>query len=338
MQRALLDACAPSLAVLAGSVAVLCLLLKLSPTRCDWSRLAKLHRCESGAVQSLAFVLTFPLLLAVLMLIVQVSQLMIAQMTVHYAAFAGARSASVWLAAQASDVPDDDPNAPAATDEVQNRIAVTPTSSNDDVMFVEAAANSASAKLRKIRAAVIQACAPIAPSRNVGAAPQTPEVVQIIAATQQMYANLVPSSQRNAQINPRLASKLAYSDAATQVFVEWLDGRSAAGRDSLDYRAYNVRNHPNPSVVFRPYEVGWQDPVTVYVIHQFALLPGPGRLLAKSIVRSDGLPDRVAERIRHTNPGGGRSVYTTTIKASATMTNEGIKSIRPFVQSQINSG
>lgn len=338
MHRAILEACLPCALALAGSFCCLYALLQISGAKCNWSRLKQIHRCESGAVQSLAFVLTFPLLLSVLMLIVQVSQLMIAQMTVHYAAFSGARSASVWLPAWASEeevTADDreceaDPNCPAQADEVPNRLAVAPTSSNDDVMLVEAAANSPSIKLRKIRTAVIQACAPMAPSRDVGAAPQSPEVMQIITATQQMYGSLVPSSQNNSRINPRIANKLAYADAQTQVFVEWLDARSASGRDSLDYRSYNVRNHPNPRVIFRPYEIGWQDPVTVYVVHNFALLPGPGRLLAKYIVRADGLPDSVSER---TQPlSSNATVYTTQIKASATMTTEGIKSIRPYVQ------
>lgn len=338
MPRAILEACLPCALALAGSCCLLFALLQLSGAKCDWSRLGRIHRCESGAVQSLAFVLTFPLLLAVLMLIVQVSQLMIAQMTVHYAAFAGARSASVWLPAWVADHDvtwDDreceaDPNCPALDDEVPNRIGVAPTSSNDDIMLVEASSSSPSAKLRKIRTAVIQACAPMAPSRDVGAAPQTPEIAQIIGATQQLYGNLVPSSQSNSRVNPRLANKLAYSDAQTQVFVEWLDARSGAGRDSLDHRAYNVRNHPNPSVIFRPHEIGWQDPVTVYVVHNFALLPGPGRLLAKHIVRADGLPDAVSERIQPLSSNS--AVYTTKIKASATMTTEGIKSIRPYVQ------
>lgn len=340
MHRALLEACLPCALALAGCCCFLRVLLQLSGARCNWSRLARIHRCESGGVQSLAFVLTFPVLLAVLMLMVQVSQLMIAQMTVHYAAFAGARSASVWLPAWVSEqgvsgddrLCEADPNCPAMEDEVPNRISVTPTSTNDDVMLVEAAANSPSGKLRKIRTAVIQACAPMSPSRDLGATPQTPEIMQIIGATQQMYGSLLPSSQANGRINPRIAGKLAYSDSQTQVFVEWLDARSAAGRDSLDHRSYNVRNHPNPSVIFRPHEVGWQDPVTVYVVHNFALLPGPGRMLAQHIVRADGLPDNVSNRIQSGTLNGNSSVYTTRIKASATMTAEGIKSIRPYVQ------
>lgn len=47
-------------------------------------------------------------------------------------------------------------------------------------------------------------------------------------------------------------------------------------------------------MVFLTHEISQQDPMTVYVVHQFALLPGPGRLLPKSIVRSDEVLDRGA--------------------------------------------
>lgn len=319
MPRALLEACLPCALALAGCGCFLVALLQLSGAKCDWSRLGRIHACESGGVQSLAFVLTFPLLLAVLMLMVQVSQLMIAQMTVHYAAFAGARSASVWLPAW---LPPEDPNL----------LDLDPSEflSTVDPISVEATASSQSGKLRKIRTAVIQACAPMAPSQSFVAAPQTSEIMQITGATQQLYRNILPSSQSNSRINTRIANKLAYADAQTDVIVEWLDCRSAAGRDSWDYKSYNPQ--ATTFHVFDENEIGWQDPVTVYVVHHFALLPGPGRMLAKYIVRADGLPDRVSNRIQQTSVNGNRSVYTTTIKASATMTSEGIKSIRPYVQ------
>ena len=50
-------------------------------------------------MQSLSFVLTLPLFIMVMMMIVQVSQLMIGMVVVHYAAFAAARSAAVWIPA-----------------------------------------------------------------------------------------------------------------------------------------------------------------------------------------------------------------------------------------------
>jgi len=304
---------------LCGCGLLVLILLRCSHARADWSRLGQLHRCEAGGVQSLAFVLTFPILLAVLMVMVQISQLMIGQMFVQYAAFAGARSASVWL--------------PAVTPlELANQINELPQETGPESMMIEATSNIESDKLRKIRSAVIQACAPMAPSRDLGAAAQSPEIMQIAAATQQLLPRLVPSTQSNSRMNARIANKLGYCDRNTQVFVVWQDGQNADGSDSITGPSYNPRTHP--TVVFQPYEVGWQDPVTVHVVHQFALLPGPGRLLAKRITRADGLPDRVSGRIQQNSRDYSETVYTTTIHASATMTVEGIQSLRPFVQEE----
>jgi hypothetical protein len=328
-------------------------LIGVSGGRFNCGRLMELHRCQRGGVQSLAFVLTLPLFIIICLFIVQVSQLMIAQMVLHYAAFAGARAASVWIAA-AVDEPPDNPNCDRLIDEddywvtdpvtgqsrmieIENRLGVIPLRSGESVdpTLAEAEADSPSAKLRKIRAAVVQACAPLAPSRDLGAQPVTPEVARAIPATQNMYTALVlNSTSNNPRLLDRIARKLSYTDAQTQVFVEWLDSRDPAGRDSLDYRAYNVRNHPNPRVQYHPNEVGWQDPVTVYVVHQYALLPGPGRLLARQLVRADGLPDRVSQRISTTTGIFRETLYTTQLQASATIVNEGIKSIRPYVQAE----
>jgi hypothetical protein len=342
VHRAILDACGPCALALLGSGCLLVALLQISGAKWDWSRLTQIHRCESGAVQSLSFVVTFPLLLAILMLIVQVSQLMIAQMFVHYAAFAGARSASVWLSAWVTDPPggqvsqaerDCEANPLQCPDqplEAPNLLSVTPQATGNNGQLIEVVANSPSGKLRKIRAAAIQACAPIAPSRSVGAQPQSNDIPNIYNESAAIYTSLVPSSQSNPLIPRRLANKLAYTDANTQVFVEWNDAKSGAGSDSLSYRTYNPQNHP--IAVYRPNEAGWQDPVTVYVVHRFALLPGPGRLLAKQIVRADGLPDRVSSRIQQNPTATSERLYSTIIQASATMTNEGIKSVRPYVQ------
>src|SRR5687767_11915386 len=59
-----------------------------------------LHADELGSVQSLSFVLTVPLFIMLMLLAVQITQLMIGQIVVHYAAFAAARSAAVWIPAR----------------------------------------------------------------------------------------------------------------------------------------------------------------------------------------------------------------------------------------------
>lgn len=290
-----------------------------------------MHKCQRGGVQSLAFVLTMPIFIMVILLIVQVSQLMIAQMVLHYAAFAGARAASVWLPAAV----DDPTNELDDYAEVENRISARPATTDGDYTTFEADSSTSSQKLWKIRAAVLQSLSPLAPSRSVGAQGQMTRLNDVIYANQQMYSLLVPASQANSQIPVRIANKLRYNDQNTRVVVEWRDGRDGNGRDSLQNTSYNVRNHtcPDPELQthFRESEIGWQDPITVYVIHQYALLPGPGRFLAAQLVGNSGVPDRVSPRIRQTTTGNG-TVYTTQMTAAATMTCEGLKSVKPLVQ------
>src|SRR5207237_103139 len=59
-----------------------------------------LHADERGSVQSLSFVLTVPVFIMLMMLAVQVTQLMIGEIIVNYAAFTAARSAAVWIPAR----------------------------------------------------------------------------------------------------------------------------------------------------------------------------------------------------------------------------------------------
>lgn len=332
VNREILIACLPCFVVLCASFVVLRLVLAFGTRSWNWQRLRQIHACQQGGVQSLAFVLTMPIFVMVVLLIVQVSQLMIAQMVIHYAAFAGVRSAAVWLPAVIDD-PTLEINDYA---EVENRLNDRPTMSDGDFTDYEVSSATTSAKLWKVRAAVLQGLMPLCPSRNLGARGQMPYLASLALANQQLYATLVPASLANTQIANRIVNKLNYADQNTRVIVEWRDSFDPRGRDSWDYTAYNVRNHtcpdPERQSTFRDAEIGWQDPITVYVVHQFALLPGPGRLLAAQLVRADGLPDRVSPRIRATSLDASRTLYTTQIQASATMTCEGWKSVKPYIQ------
>ena len=334
MNREILIACLPCFLVLCASMVVLRLVLAVGAPSWNWRRLTQVHSCQRGGVQSLAFVLTMPVFIMVVLLIVQVSQLMVAQMTIHYAAFAGARAASVWLPAVIDD-PSQELNDLA---EVENRISDLPTKTDGEFTDYEITSSNSSDKLWKVRAAVVQAMMPLCPSRNVGARGTMAFLPNLAAANQQVYATLLPSSASNTQLGPRLTNKLNYADQNTRVIVEWRDSRDPRGRDSLDYVAYNVRNHscpdPEKQSTFRETEIGWQDPITVYVVHQFALLPGPGRLLAARLVRADGLPDRVSPRINSVSLDASRTLYTVQIQAAVTMTCEGWKSVKPLVQPQ----
>lgn len=332
MNREILLACLPSFVALCAAIVALRLILALGSQSWSWSSLRRIHQCQRGGVQSLAFVLTMPLFVMVVLLIVQVSQLMIAQIVVHYAAFAGARSASVWLPAAITDASLETSNLV----EVENRIAQPPTMTDGEFTDYEVSSATSSDKLWKVRAAVVQALMPLCPSRDVGARGQMAYLPDLVAANQRVYATLVPASSANSQLANRVRNKLNYADENTVVIVEWRDARDPAGRDTLNYISYNPRNHTCADVLkqstFRETEIGWQDPITVYVVHQFALLPGPGRLLAAQLVRADGLPDRVSPRIRSRSLNGSRTLYTTQLQAAVTMTCEGWKSVKPMLQ------
>jgi len=319
MHRAVLEAILPCLAALAIACAVLLLLIRISGARFDWRRLASLHRCQDGGVQSLAFVITLPIFLMIVQFIVQVSQLMNGIMVVHYAAFSAARSAVVWLPAEVGDDG-------FSLSEPQNQIGMLGIDPARTPLVISA--DTPSYKLSRIRTAAVLGCAPIAPSRDLGldiTSASRPSQFAADAVTQ-LYRSLVPSSVKNGRINARLLNKIAYSDLNTTVQIEWRDASDSRGTNTVVGPTYNPLDHPLPNIVFRPNEIGWQDAITVRVVHQFALFPGPGRFLAPFLVRDSGNP--VVEENR-TN--SGRSVFTVAIPASATLTNDGLKSVRPYV-------
>jgi hypothetical protein len=156
----------------------------------------------------------------------------------------------------------------------------------------------------------------------------------------ELYESLSPESSRNSRIPGRIDHKLAYSFQNTAVRLEFRDKNTFRGP------TYNPRvavRDPQTGGVLRddegevvrswdPHEVGWEDPVRVLVTHEFALLPGPGRVLAKYLVRTNEEPDRVAERIDIRTNASRERLYTTSIIASATLTNDGFKTLMPYEQ------
>src|SRR5437763_280558 len=79
---------AAALIVVCGGLATL---VRLVP-RVSRQPMIGLHTDQRGSVQSLSFVLTVPLFIMLMLLAVQITQLMIGLVVVHYAAFAAARS------------------------------------------------------------------------------------------------------------------------------------------------------------------------------------------------------------------------------------------------------
>jgi hypothetical protein len=105
--------------------------------------------------------------------------------------------------------------------------------------------------------------------------------------------------------------------------------------DNKDGPTYNPIDHPVASIApFSPREIGFRDPVTVVVKHEFALLPGIGRILGtpidpKNAMKKPEFPtdDKVAMRISRQSGSIGPELYTVPLEASATFVNEGFKSV-----------
>lgn len=330
MNRAVLEACLPCVIALAVSFLLLWAVVRLSGARPRWRRLTVLHHCQEGGVQSLAFVLTLPVFLLIVLFIVQVSQVMIGMMTVNYAAYAAARAASVWAPALVDDrdlyVLDINGDG-LAEDDSQNRLPPGISPGAPLVLTWNSVRSSGSAKYEKIFSAAAMACTSIAPSRDLqGADMSSLGSTRVDEAMVNAVSLLSPATSSNGRMPQRIRNKLAYSFDNTVIEISFQDKNSSTGP------TYNPQGHPwapDPVYAYYPNEVGWQDAVTVKVWHHFGLLPGPGHFLANIAPRPDGSPDLVAKRI---DQQGG--VHKTWLSASATMTIEGLQSSHPYLHEQ----
>ena len=319
MGRSILLACVPWMAILIASCCVLYVLARANRARLRPRRLRRLHTDQRGSVQSLSFVLTLPLFIMVLLLIVQVSQLMIGQMVVEYAAFATARAAAVWIPAD-TPYPEGANCISAFFSDSNAADQIVPIMDPDDPNFgpVEGGMTyriePGGAKFEKIASAAVMACMPISPSRDVGT---TLSGAGSLAADiiGRAYVAMAPDSDSGPAAARRIRNKLAYAMANTSVEIKFYHKNS---EPPLGF-PYLMPSDPNE---FRFNEIGWQDQITVTVRHDLALLPGPGRLLA----RSTGAGDQVSGSVE--NRG---NVYTYSLSASVTIGNEGEKPVIPYV-------
>lgn len=276
-----------------------------------WTSISKLPADEGGAVQSLSFVLTLPIFVMLMLFVVQLSQLTIARLFVEYAAYAAARSATVWIPANLDDVY-----------ETANRVG--PARQNIGIIQDENgnpwdrySLLHPSRKLQRIEQAAAQALMPICPSRNVGASQISPGL-EALASLEKAYRAFDPDSVNNARIPTRLRNKLAYALAATTVNLEVRHKETEPPLVWHDIGPYIEEFEPN--------EIGWQDQLLVTVRHDFALLPGPARFLAKRAVAPGNVTDPVADRIVQR-----RNVYVYPLQATVRLSNEGEKSAAPYV-------
>ena len=346
MHRAILETCFPLFLWMLGGFAAIWLTLRISGARLSLAKLRRLHGCQEGGVQTVSFVLTLPVFMMLVLFIVQVSQLMIGITVVHYAAFAAARAASVWIPAEM----------PAEPANEMDPIAINVDKSIypnwvSQVIIFNSIPEGRAWKYNKIWTAAAINCMPIAPSHRYLSATALQQVDSNIAETiVTLYRNLVPKSASSTVIPNRLRNKAAYAAEHTYIVIMGTD----ASQNSLNGPTYNPIEHPQPTDPYaaeyafpqqwqyQSNEVGWQDPMTVQVSFRFPLLTGPGRFLSpgkfmsQRLSPSDGTPDKVSSRIqiwdKKDHPNYAESVYYTVLTATATITNEGMKSIIPYPQ------
>src|SRR5262245_49928409 len=329
MHRAILEACFPYFLWLLAGFASLWLVVRVSGARLSLGRLRTLHRSEEGSVQSLSFVLTLPLFMMIVLFIVQVSQLMIGITIVHYAAFAAARAASVWLPAEM----------PAEPANVLDPISIDPKRTEYPYWHTQPATfhqlpPGVAWKYQKVWSAAAMACFPIAPSHQY----LTPDAMQamgggITPSTIQAYQALVPRTAGDPVIPNRIRNKAYYAFEHTWIHisgVDYGDNSNPGAGNSVTGPTYNPLGHP--TVTYNREEIGWQDPITVQVWFRFPLMTGPGRFLSPGhflkarLSSPDGTPDKVSSRIkiwdRREHPRYRESIYWVELTAIATITAE----------------
>ncbi len=278
------------------------------------SRVALLWRDERGSVQSLSFVLTLPFLVLVILFIVQVAQLMVATIVVHYGAFAAARAALVWIPAN------------VGASESENRLGIVqidpmrwdqdlPILDSQDPLFgpseggVWYRVEPIGPKYQKIASAAVLACASISPSSQLPFPRSGRASLINTTVFDSAYRALVPSAAANPQVSQRLRNKLEYASEATDVEIYFFHPNSEPPLVSWDLP-------PDPNQ-FYSNEVGWQDPIVVTVRYKVALMPTIGKILARPAALVTGR-DRVSSAVE---PWGGIFVYP--ISATIMLGNEG---------------
>ena len=164
---------------------------------------------------------------------------------------------------------------PAASDQVAPSIRsrLRPTGGHD-----LSASQPGSPKYNKIASAAVMACMPISPSRNLGfsARQRGRRPAAILKAA---YAAMAPNSD-----SPTPPTRSAWNTSwpMPSTTRPW---RSASITATTSRRCCRGRSRhlPDDPNEFHSNELGWQDPITVTVKYDLALLPGPGRLLARYV-------------------------------------------------------
>ena len=190
-------------------------------------------------------------------------------------------------------------------------------------------------KYQKIIMAGVIPCLTISPSRDFNTNVELPSQFQnTYLALSRLYPQVDPKSRSNNRMSQRLFNKLRYAARYTTVELRWQNVPHPTP-DTWDGPTYNPYDHPAITSGVPPWnrnEVGFRDPITVTVSHEFALLPGIGRILNIGIDSEDATKrekktgdDRTAARVN--DPKDDNESNTVTLQASATFVNEGFKSL-----------
>lgn len=331
----------PFVLAIMASISILWMLatwMRVSPSL---QILRELHRDQRGGVQSLSFVLTVPLFIFIMLFIVQLSQITIGQIGVEYAAFAAARSAIVWIPARTNSIAEGEMQVGSGLNfqgfrayngntETHLNLALYLDSGSvpEGTTHVYAIYKvlPGGVKYEKIRTAAALALMNVCPSRGVVTTNTTASSTasQLVLPLQEAYVSLAPSESGNPKVEQRLRNKLVYALEHTDIQIEVRHKDSSAFLTEHDRRPDRYE--------YRLNEIDWQDHVIVDVIHEFALLPGPGRLLARAPQARPGTEvddsyadgqaaDEVGGRIRQRY----EQTYVWPLQASARLTVEGFK-------------
>jgi len=334
----------PWLGLLALSCLVLWLLARLNRARLEWGRLRRLHGDQAGSVQSFSFVLTLPLFIMVVLFILQISQLWIATIVVHYAAFAAARTAIVWIPARvppfeepencishyqphpSPPLPQVPPTflGPDLTEETGMTYLVYYGTPERPLAYpgTGVLTPAATPKCRKILAAAVMALTPIGPSLkgDSGGSEETGSWGGMLDSMERAFHDVAPGHYATDEaVNRRMARKLAYTLENAAIEIRFYHANSQVPLHRWDKEP--DRDEFRALWAMTGSELGWQDPVTVTVYYNLQLLPGPAKFLSGLAPRP---PDWPFAPLRP-------DAYP--IRASATLGNEGEKSVIPYVES-----
>jgi hypothetical protein len=173
-----------------------------------------------------------------------------------------------------------------------------------------------SEKYDKIFSAAALALMPISPSRDWGGGGQG-DHAGLAAAVKSAYRAIAPGSASNARVSARVDNKLAWAMAATELQIRFYHQNAEP-----PLLTHFIEDDPTE---FRSNELGWQDQIQVKLKYDLALLPGPGRLLARFVPGPSG-DDKVSRNVRQQG-----DVYVYPLTASAIIGNEGEKPVLQYV-------